>query len=118
MGDIISVTNIVIMLLAGALKFVYSRLEKDTKDLKEGVNNRIDKLEENSRRDDDTVKDLVKEAEARMSSEITARIRNIVELHQKSEKINETLTNKIETLIDRISKLEGKAERSNINKDK
>ena len=112
-GDILSATNIVIMLLAGAVKFVYTRLEKDTKDLKEGLENRIDKLEENSRRDDDNVKELIVESEARMSSEITARIRNIVELHQKTEKINETLSNKIELLIDRIAKLEG---RNDINK--
>ena len=42
-----------------------------------------------------------------MSTEINARIRNIVELHQKAEKIYDTLNQKHENVLQRIAKLEG-----------
>jgi hypothetical protein len=77
-------------------------------DLDEDLGRRIDKLEENSRRDDETVKELIKEAEGRMHTEITSRIRNIVELHSKIEKSNETMTAKHEIVLERIATMEGK----------
>jgi hypothetical protein len=82
-------------------------LKENDKDNKEELGRRIDKLEENSRRDDETVKDLIKEAEERMSTEITARIRNIVELHSKIENSTETMTTKHEKVLERLSKMEG-----------
>jgi histidinol dehydrogenase len=93
---------------------ISSRVDKLEENLKEAdkdnsadLGRRIDKLEENSRRDDETVKDLIKDAEGRMREEITARIKNIVDLHSKIEKSNEVLTNKHESILDRVSKTEG-----------
>jgi chromosome segregation ATPase len=82
-------------------------LQQDDTSIKEELSTRIDKFEENSRRDDDGVKDLIKEAESRMHGEISARIRNIVDLHTKIEQANSTLTTKHENVLDRISKVEG-----------
>jgi len=110
MESIFSVANILIILLGAAVKFIYSTLEKADKDLRDQCFQRIDKLEENSRRDDETVKELIKEAENRMTVEISARITNIVELHKKTEKIYDALLNKNERLLDRLSNLEGKNE--------
>jgi hypothetical protein len=82
-------------------------LQQDDASIKEELSTRIDKFEENSRRDDDGVKDLVVQSEDRMHSEISARIRNIVDLHSKIEKANDTLTVKHEGVLDRVSKVEG-----------
>ena len=114
MGEMISIAEILSGLLGVAVKFVYTSLAKADKDIKEELslridkleenyNLRIDKLEENSRRDDETVKELLRDSEARMLGEITARIRNIVELHAKIEKSSETLTQKHENVLERIS---------------
>lgn len=86
-------------------------LNKSDSDIEMELARRIDKLEENSRRDDETVKQLIKESEGRMGSEIEARIRNIVELHQKAERIYDTMLAKFETLLDRVAKLEGKIDK-------
>jgi hypothetical protein len=83
-------------------------LQDDDTSIKDELSTRIDKFEENSRRDDDTVKELIKEAEGRMRGEIGARIRNIVEIHGKIEKQNETLTAKHEKVLERTSEIEGK----------
>ena len=132
-GDYIGVTQILMTILSGFVVFVYNTLtkadkdnreeiihrienlektiERQLKDFKEEVGDRVDKLEENSRRDDETVKELVKDSEARTTTEIGARIRNIVELQQKTEGINANLLNKFEQLLDRLAKLEGKSEK-------
>jgi len=110
MGDILGITNILIGLLGVVVKFIYSTLTKADADIKEELNNRIAKLEENSRRDDDGVKELIKDAEQRMHGEINARVRNIVELHAKIEKNTEILTQKHEDVLERIARLEGRYE--------
>jgi hypothetical protein len=108
MGDIIGITNILMAILGVVVKFIYNSLTKADSDLKEELSKRIDKLEENSRKDDNAVKELIKDAESRMHGEINARIRNIVELHAKIEKNSETLTSKHENVLERVSKLEGR----------
>jgi hypothetical protein len=129
-SEYVGVADIMITLVGGFVVFVYNTLTKADKDnkedvvnrvttlqsslvgqfnvLKEEMVNRIDKLEENSRRDDETVKELIKEAEARMSMEIVSRIKNIVELHKKAEDIYDKLLLKYEGVLDRVSQLEGK----------
>jgi hypothetical protein len=129
MGELIGVAEILTSLMGVVVAFVYRTIVKQTQDVKDELTSKIEKIEqvlsddiaavkeeltvrvnkfeENSRRDDETVKELIKDSEGRMREEITARIRNIVELHGKIEKAYETLTSKHESVLDRISKIEG-----------
>ena len=63
------------------------------------IQQRIDKLEENSRLDDMTIKEIVLKEES-------DRKRNIVELHAKEERDIIRLTDKIMDISERISRLE------------
>ena len=96
--------------LSRRLESLDKTLHDANKNNKVEILNRVDKFEETSKRDDEMVKELIKESEGRMREEISARIRNIVELHQKIEGILTLTTSKHEMLLDRVAKLEAKVD--------
>jgi hypothetical protein len=98
--------------LAGKVTKLEEYLNVRIKDVEDANTLRVNKLEENSRRDDDGVKDLIKDAEDRSTKEMDRRISNVENLHGKIERESGSIRDKFEGLLSRLAFLEGKGSKS------
>lgn len=98
----INIANVLVTVLGLLVGFFYKT-----------IMSRIDKLEENSRKDDNDIKVLLNNTENRTRYEIDARIKNITDLHSKVEHNTERVQDKYENVLNRIGRLEGIEEGNN-----
>ena len=106
--NILNFSNILIFVSGTAFTFVIKSIFGKIDGNAKSVGERITKLEENSRRDDDIVKNLLLEAEDRVTQEMDRRIKNVVELHRKIEDESRRLYDKHENNVKEIFELKGK----------
>jgi len=75
--DIFSGANIALVVGGAIISYVLKGIYAKMKDDWTNIEKRIDKLEENSRSDDEQLKELISDSEGRQQKEMERRIKNV-----------------------------------------